>query len=269
MKENVVSLKTQPEAAPGKVIPASASALRKLADSLAAVMTALAAAEREQRDAEGILAEVPPVPFDHAAAGRAVAEARVADLMSGSATADAVQQRMDRDRAEAAAAADAFAKRQAGAQAQAESAGPMIAALRGQAVELDRALRSGLAQLGQNMEAAAAQAMADAIGAYLDAFVEYKAVRALQQAEVVGNAGRQFVALNESDLSVSCPNEIMDRLPAGWMSAGTRNLLRHDRFDLAGVIGERRRALMEDATNGAYPAAAALLHRADQVEGEA
>lgn len=266
--KNVVPLKTPPEAAPGNVIAAPASALQKLADSLAACTTALADAEREQREASAILAEAAPAGFDHAAAGRAVAEARVSDLLNGGATADAVQQRMDRERMAAEAAAVAFAKRQADAHAQAERAGPMIAALRAQALELDRAVRQELARLGREMEAAAAQALADAVVAYSVAIVEYRAIRWLQQAEVVGERGRQFTTLGETDLSMIVPDELRECLPAGWTPTSTSNLVRFDRYDLSMVVGDRRRALMEDATNGAYPKAGALLSRADQAGGE-
>lgn len=268
MKENIVPLKTQPETAPGKAIAVPASALQKLADSLAACMSALATAEGEQRAAAAILAEVPPAPYDHAAGGRAVAEARVSDLLNGGATADGVQQRLDRERAAAEAAAGAFAKRQSDAQAQAERAAPMIAALRAQALELDRAVRAEMAKLGRKMEAGAAQALADAVGAYSTAILEYRAVRWLQQAEQVGERGRQFYPLDENDLILAVPRELWDGMPAGWTPSSTSNLVRYDRFDLAAAIGERRRALMEDATNGAYPKAGALLHRADQAGGE-
>lgn len=263
MKESVVSLKAPPEATPGKVISAPASALQKLADSLAACTSALATAERERRDAAAILAEAAPAGFGHAAAGRAVAEARVSDLLNGGSTAEGVQQRLDRERSEAESAAAAFARRQAAARGQAERAGPMLEALRAQALELDRAVRHELARMGGEMEAAAAQALADAVAVYSAAMVEYRAIRWLQQAEVVAERGRQFTTLDESNLELSVPDEIRDSLPAGWLSTGTRNLVRYDRFDLAGVVGERRRALMEAATGGVYPKAGAGLHRAD------
>ncbi len=263
MEKNVVSLKTQPEAAPGKVIPAPASALQKLADSLAACTSALATAERERRDAATTLAEAAPAGFDHAGAGRAIAEARVSDLLNGGSTADSVQQRLDRERSEAESAAAAFARRQADARGQAERAGPMIAALRAQALELDRAVRHELARLGRELESAAAQALADAVAAYSGAIVEYRAVRWLQQVEVVGERGRQFTTLNESDLLMIVPDELRDGLPAGWVPTSTSNQVRFDRYALAGVVGERRRELMEASTGGAYPKAGVGLHRAD------
>lgn len=268
MKENVISLKTQPEATPGKVIAAPTSVLKKLAASLAACTSALATAEGEQRDASAILAEVPPGPYDFAAAGRSVAEARVSDLLNGGATADGVQQRLDRERAAAEAATAAFAKRQADAQVQAERAGPMISALYAQSIELDRATRQELARLGREMEASAAQALADALVAYSESIVQYRAICWLQQSDVVGERGRQFATLVETDILIGCPAQIVDSLPTGWVPMSTGNLARYDRYDLAVVIGERRRALMEDATNGAYPKAGDLLHRADQAGGE-
>lgn len=269
MNKTVVTLKPQPESTPGNGTAAPASALRKLADGLAACMSALATAEGEQRAAAAILAEAAPAPFDHAAGGRAVAEARVADMLNGGATADGVQQRCDRERAAAEAAAADFAKRQAVARTQAERAGPMIAAAKAQAVELDRAVRAELARLGRQMEAAAAQALADAVVAYSSAVIEYRAVVWLQQVECVGERGRQFVALDEVDLALSVPNELRDCLPEGWTPSSTGSLAaRFDRYDLAGVIGARRRALMEAATAGVYPKAGAHLHRAEQAGGE-
>lgn len=267
MKENVISLKTQPEVAPGKVIAVPTSALQKLTASLSACASALATAESEQRDAAAILAEVPPPPYDHAAGGQAVAAARVSDLLNGSTTSDGVQQRCDRERVAAEAAATAFAKRQADAQAQAERAAPMIAALRAQALEIDRAVRHELVRMGNEMEAQAAQALADAIVAYSTAIVDYRAVHWLQQAESVGVRGQQFATLTETDILIGCPAQIIDSLPTGW-TPSTGNLARFDKYDLAVVIGERRRAIMEDATLGLYPRAGGALHRADQAGGE-
>jgi hypothetical protein len=263
MKENIVAIKPQPEAAPGKVIPTRASALRTLADSLAACTAALATAEREQRDAAAILAEAAPAGFDHALAGRLLAEARVSDLLNGGSTVDGVRQRLDREISEIESAAAAFASRQAVARGQAEHAGPMIAALRAQAVELDRATRHELARLGRDMEPAAAQALADAVAEYSRALIEYRATVWLQDAETVGEHGRQFSKLAESDLSMVVPDDLMEGLPAGWVPTSTRNQVRRDRYDLAGAVGERRRALMESATGGVYPKAGAGLHRID------
>lgn len=269
MEKNVVSLKTQPEITPGKVISAPPSALQRLADSLAACTSALTTAEREQREAADVLAEAAPAGFDHAAAGSSIAQARVADLLNGSATADAVQQRMDRDRTAVDAAAAAFAKRQADARGQSERAGPMIAALRAQSIELDRATRQELARMGREMEASAAQALAESVIAYSTAIIEYRAILWLQQAEAIGDRGQQFTTLDETDLSMILPDELRDCLPAGWTPSSTSNLVRFDRYDLAGVVGERRRALMEAATSGVYPQAGAGLHRAEQAGGEA
>lgn len=267
MKENVAFLKT-PEAAPGKVIPTSPTALQKLADSLASCTSALATAEREQRDASAILSEAAPAAFDHAAAGRSVAEARVSDLLNGGSTADGVQAQIDRDRAAAEAELAAHAKRQADARAQLERAGPMIVALRAQALELDRAVRRELARLGRENHAEAAQALADAVTAYAAALIEFRAVVWLQAAEAVGAGGRQFESLVESTPELTVPAELHDALPPGWAPTSTRDTVRYDRYDLAVAIGERRRALMEAATSGVYPKAGAALHRADQRGGE-
>jgi hypothetical protein len=262
MQENVVALKTPPEAA-GKAISVPASALQKLADSLAACASALTTAEREQREAAGVLAEAAPAGFDHAAAGSSIAQARVADLLNGTATADAVQQRMDRERTAVEAAAADHAKRQADALGLAKRAGPMIAALRAQALELDRAVRRELAGLGRDLEAAAAQALADAVNAYSAALVEYRATVWLQFVERVGDRGKQFDTLVEPDLEMVVPNELHDSLPAGWVPTSTSGLVKRDRYDMAGAVSERRRALMESATGGRYPKAGAGLHRAD------
>lgn len=262
MKENVISLKAQSEATPGKVISVPTSALQKLADSLSACTLALATAESEQRDAAAILAEVPPHGFDFAAAGRSVAEARVSDLLNGGTTADGVQQRCDHERVAADAAATAFAKRQADAQAQAERSAPMITALRAQALELDRAVRHELVRLGNEMEAQAAQALTDAIAAYTEAIIHYRAVRWLQLVDVVGERNRQFATHVETDIVIGVPDALIDCLPIGWVPS-PGNLARFDRYDLVGVVNERRLALMETVTSGVYPQAGAGLHRAD------
>lgn len=267
MEKNITFLKTPPEA-PGKAIAVPASALQKLADSLAACTAALATAEREQRAAEAVLAEAPPAGFDHAAAGQMIAEANVQDLLQGSSTVDGVRQRLDGERAAAEAASAAHAKRQADARGQVERAGPMIAALRAQALELDRAVRRELARLGREKEAEAAQALADAVAEYSRALIEFRAVAWLQAVEAIGERGKQFVSLDEPNLEMTAPNEIHDGLPAGWEPTGTRNLIRRDRYDLAAAVGERRRAFMEGATGGVYPTAGAGLHGADQPGGE-
>lgn len=266
MNSKVTSIRTD-DPMPGKVIAVPTSALQKLADSLATCTSALATAESEQRVAVAILAEVPPTGFDHAAGGRAVAEARVSDLLNGKSTTEGVQQRIDRERAAAEAATAAFAKRRSDAQAQAERAAPMIAALRAQALELDRAVRHELVRLGNEMEAAAAQVLADAVVAYSTAIVDYRAIHWLQQADVVGGRGRQFATLVETDILIGLPDEIRDSLPTGWTPMSTGNLARFDKYDLAVVVGERRRGLMEAVTGGVYPQAAAGLHR-DQAGDE-
>lgn len=262
MINKVTSIRAD-DPAPGKAIAVPTSALQKLADSLAMCTSALATGESEQRSAAAILAEVPPAGFDHAAGGRAVAAARVSDLLNGTATAAVVQQRMDSERAAVEAAAVAFAKRQADARAQAERAGPMITALHAQALELDRATRHELARLGNEMEAAVAQALADAAVAYSNAIVEYRAALWLQQTEVVGERGKQFTTLVETDLSLFVPNKHRDCLPEGWTPSPIDNLARFDRYDLTVVVGSRCRALMEASTSGVYPQAGAGLHRAD------
>lgn len=248
---------------PGKVSAVPTSALQKLADSLAACTSALTKAENEQRAAAATLDEVPPAGFDYAAAGRSVAEARVSDLLNGGTTADGVQRRCDSERVEVEAAAAAFVKRQAAAQAQAERATPMIEALRAQALELDRAVRHELVKLGNEMEGAAEQALADAIAAYSEAIIQYRAIVWLQQADVGGERNRQFASLAETDILVGVPDALRDSLPVGWLPMSTGNLARFDRYDLVGVLNERRRALMETATSGVYPQAGAGLHRAD------
>lgn len=267
MRENIVILKTQPEAR-GKVIAEPASALQKLADALAACTSALATAERGLRAAEAVLSEAAPAGFDHAAAGRAVAEARVADMLSGTATADGVQERCDRERAAAESASTAYAKRQADARAEVERSGPMIAALRAQAIALDMAVRRELVRLGKEKEAEAAQALGDAVAEYSRALIAFRALKWLQDAESIGGRGRQFAALTEPDLEMIVPTEIWDGLPAGWVPTSTRDLVRRDRYDLAAAVGERRREIMESATSGVYPKAGAQLHRADQIGGE-
>lgn len=268
MKENVVSLKTRPEVELGKVIAAPDSALRKLAESLAACTTALATAERELRAADDVLAEAAPAGFDHVAAARMVAEARVVDLLQGGSTVDGVQDRLDRERVAAEAASAAHAKRQTDAMGQVERAGQMVAVLRAQAQELDRAVRRELAKLGGEMEAAAAQALADAVAEYSRALVEFRAIVWLQHAETVGDGARQFTALSETDLALIVPTELHEGLPAGWEATSTRNMVRRDRYDLAGAVGERRREIMEEVTGGIYPRAGAGLHRVDRA-GEA
>lgn len=261
MNSKVTSIRTD-DPTSGKVISVPTSALQKLAASLAACTSELTKAESEQRAAEAILAEVPPDGFDHAAAGRSVAEARVSDLLNGGATADSVQQRCDRERVAAEAAATAFAKRQSDAQAQAERAAPMITALRAQALELDRAVRHELVRLGNEMEAAAAQALADAIATYTETIIHYRAVRWLQLVDVVGERNRQFATHVETDILIGVPDALRDCLPIGWIPS-TGNLARFDRYDLVGVVNERRRVLMETVTSGVYPQAGASLHRAD------
>lgn len=261
MNSKVTSIRT--DDTPGKVISVPTSALVKLSASLAACTSELTKAESEQRAAEAILAEVPPDGFDHAAAGRSVAEARVSDLLNGGATADSVQQRCDRERVAAEAAATAFAKRQSDAQAQAERSSPMIAALRAQALELDRAVRHELVKLGIEMEAAAAQALTDAITAYTEAIIHYRAVSWLQLVNVVGERNQQFATHVETDILIGVPDALRDCLPIGWTPSPGK-LARFDRYDLAGVVNERRRILMEAATSGLYPQAGAGLRRADQ-----
>lgn len=259
----VTSIRTD-DPTPGKAITVPTSALEKLASSLAACTSELAKAENEQRTAAAILAEVPPTGFDFAAAGRSVAEARVSDLLNGGTTADGAQQRCDREQVAAEAAATSFAKRQSDAQAQAERAAPMITALRAQALELDRAVRQELVRLGYELEVPAVRALAAAIDAYSESILQYRAIRWLQQADVVGERNRQFETFVETDILIGLPDVLRESLPIGWTPMSTGDLARFDRYDLVGVLNERRRALMEAATSGLYPQAGAGLHRGGQ-----
>lgn len=248
--------------------PTPASVLQNLAASLATVISALVTAETDQRAAQTVLGETAPAGFDHAAGGRALAEASVRDLLNSGSTADGVQQRLEHERSAAEAAAATFTKRQVGAQAQAMRAGPMIVALRAQAIELDRAVRHELSRLGAKKEAEAEQVLEDRGAEYLLAFVEYRAAVWLQQAEIVGDRGQQFATLPESDFSMSFPDGLrdvlLDNLPDVLALGGPSNLVQLDRYVLANVISERRRALMAEATSNVYPRAGEGLHRTAQ-----
>lgn len=259
MKENIVSIGTQIGTALGKMIPTRASALRKLSDSLAACTAALTAAEREQRDAAAILAEAAPAGFDFAGAGRTIAEARVADLLQGSSTAEGVQQRLDHEKAAAESAAAAYAKRQADARGQAERAGPMVAALRAQALELDRAVRHELVRLGREMEDGATQALNAAIECYITAYVSFRAAIWLQHVGEPGERGRQFSFPREDDIKLVVPDACRSDVPEGWQQSADSGTVTWDRYGIARRVNERVTEVMFENTAGLYPKAGADL----------
>lgn len=263
MEEHVASLKTQPEAAPGKVIAAPLSALQKLADSLAACTSALATAEREQREAAAILAKAAPAGFDHAAAGRALAEARVSDMLNGSATADGVQQRLDRDRSAAEVAFATHAKRQTDARGQIERVGPMIEALRAQALAIDTAVRRELAAFGVANADEAGEELSRSVIAYLEKFINHRALRWLRSVEGFGDKGRQFwLPEDEMDLRISVPREYLDLLPEGWIHSEVPGGIVFKSYVVKRLVLARGTEIMQAATNGLYPKVGADLPRA-------
>jgi hypothetical protein len=262
MKENIAFLKT-PEAAPGKVIAASPSALQKLADSLAACTAALTTAEREQRDASAILAEACPAGFDHAAAGRALAEARVSDMLNGSATAEGVQQRLDRERATAEAASASHAKRQADARAQVERAGPMLEALRAQAVAIDKALRLQITAFASANAAEAGEELSKSVIAYLEKFINSRALRWLRTVDGYGDKARQFwTPDDEMDLRLSVADDYLDLLPEGWIRSQVPGEVIFKSYVVKRLVLARGTEMMQVATNGLYPKVGADLPRA-------
>ncbi len=235
--------------------------LEKLAGALDRVVSEREKTLRAVRSANAILREPSPPGFDHAASGRAIAQARVNDLLAGTAEADGVAAEFDRQRKAADEAHAQHARRHTEARRQLEQAESMLAALTAQAVELDRSLRKELIGIGASEEAAAAKALNEAIEGYITAFVDFRAVIWLQHVGEPGERGRQFSFPREDDITLAVPDACRSDVPEGWQQTADSGVVLWDRYGIARRVNERVTEIMSLSTAGLYPKVGADLVR--------
>lgn len=267
MKENVISLKTQSEATPGKVsavgIGGGDEMLAKLASALNTVMEERAKNLSTVNAASEILRQPPPSRFDEEASGRAVAQARVDDLMTGGSTADSVAASFDKQRTATEEAIATHERRQAEARQQLASANSFLQALTAQALELDKSVRTAIAALAVDKADEAGEAFSKSVIRYMEEFINYRALRWLRTVQGFGDKFRQFTpAEDEADLKLSVPKEFLDLLPEGWIQSEIPGGVVYKSFAVKQLVQKRGIEIMEKNSNGLYPKVGADLPRA-------
>lgn len=238
------------------------SMLEKMTSVLSKVMGQREESQRAVRAATAILREEPPPAFDHEAAGRAVAQARVDDLVMGGSTADAVGADVEKQRAATVAAITKHERRITVAQQQLDQATSFLQALTAQAREIDTAIRREFASASQEWEADAEAAMGRSAVKFLMDYVNYKAVTWLRFTERPGDARKQFSWPDQYEVTLSVPPSIIHMLPDGYHH-GPGEAIVYRKYEVAQLINERVNEIMGANSEGIYPKIAASLANQD------
>jgi hypothetical protein len=227
--------------------------IEKFSCLLETLMKERAARLREVGNAQAILHKAPPVEFDHEAAARAVAQARVVDLMNGSASADKIAAEFEQQRLQADNAAAAHDREQTEARKVLADSNRLVQALTIQAAEIDSAIRRELAAAAVVAEADALQRLTDSAAAFFNAYVDYKALNCIEHAETRGDGRHQFLfpKLN-TDVHLSAPPAVLVALPKGC-ARGYGEEVVYSRYDMQRLIDARVIELMGDQSGGLYP----------------
>lgn len=240
----------------------SNTSIEKLAGLLATVVDSLKKSKADAAAAQAILSEENPPAFDDEAAARSVAQARVADLMNGTTTADALDAEQDRKRIEAEKAAAAHVQRQETARKQLADANRLAAALVVQAQEIDSQIRREFASDSAEWEASAEKALALASTRWLEAYVAHKAAGWLRHAEQHGEGRRQFYMPDQFEIVLSVPAPVAEAMPAGY-HLGLGEAIVYSRQEMMALIRERFIKVMSTRSGGLYPRVAANLPHQD------
>lgn len=244
------------------IMESADSMFKKLPAVLGKVMDERIENKRMARDASAVLSEPPPLAFDHEAAGRAIAHARVDDLLKDTNTADALAADFEKKRTSTEAAIIRHEKRKAEAKKQLDQANSFLEALTSQALELDQVLRKVFAEFGTQLESVMAKRLSDAIAHYIDEYVGYRSVIWLQYAQNIGERGGQFGFPEEVGISLTlplaCRDLLPDLLPDDYV-LGVDSVVTFKKYDIAALIKKRVIQTMEANSEGLYPSICADL----------
>lgn len=248
------------KANPNSVVGAAdKTALESLTAMLDILMDSRKRAQEEAQTAKAVLQEPPPAAFDHEAAGRAIAQARVADLMGGTNTADMTEKERVRERVLADKAAAEHEQRQADARKRLDDSNRLVQALTAQALEVDAAIRREFVADGVELASTARQALEDAAVSYLNAYIAFKAATWIGYVGLGGDGRKQFYFPDDQhETTLSAPKEIIEALPDGW-KVGLGEAVIYSRQEMMGRIKQRVHEMMAARSGGRYPQIAADL----------
>lgn len=266
MISKVTSIRTD-DPAPGKVIAVGIGGgdamLAKLASTLSTVMGERSKNLNIVHSATEILRQPPPSRFDDQASGRAIAQARVDDLMTGGSTADGVAASFDKQRTATEEAIAMHERRQAEARQQLATANSFLQALTAQALELDKAVRTAIAALAVDKADEAGEAFSKSVIRYMEEFINYRALRWLRTVQGFGDKFKQFTpADDEMDLRLAVPEKFLDLLPEGWAHSEIPGEVTYKPYKVKQMVQKRGIEIMEKNSNGLYPEVGADLPRA-------
>lgn len=238
--------------------PTSTEKIEKLSTVMERLLNERKTKMREADDARAILQDAATV-FDHEAAARLSAQARVADLVNGTSAADGIEAEFEQKRLTTEKANAALGQRQARAGKQLEDASRLVQALTTQAVEIDSAIRSELAAASCELEADAEQALAELAAKFLKAYVNYKATVWLRFTERPGEGRKQFVFPDQYEVTLSVPPSVVGELPGGHHQ-GFGEAIIYAGFEVRRFINDRVREIMGEQSGGLYPRIGAGLN---------
>lgn len=252
---------------PGKVIAVGIGGgdamLAKLAGTLSTVMEERCKNLSTANAATEILRQPPPSRFDEEASGRAVAQARVHDLVAGASTAEGVAAGFDKQRIATEEAIATHERRQAEARQQLATANSFLKALTSQALELDKAVRTAIAALAVDKADEAGEAFSKSVICYMEEFINFRALRWLRTVQGFGDKLKQFSpAEDEMDLRLAVPKEFLDLLPEGWAHSEIPGEVTYKRYEVRQMVQKRGIEIMEKNSNGLFPNVGADLARA-------
>lgn len=257
MTSKVTSIRSD-DPMPGKVIAVGIGGgdamLAKLAGALSTVMGERSKNMGIVQAATEILRQPPPSRFSEEESGRAIAQARVDDLMTGGSTADGVAASFDKQRTATEEAIATHERRQAEARQQLATANSFLQALTAQALELDKSVRTAIAALAVDKADEAGEAFSKSVIRYMEEFINYRALRWLRTVQGFGDKQKQFYPPeDEMDLRFSVPREFWDLLPEGWVQSEIPGEAVFKAYQVKRMVQKRGIEIMEKNSDGLYP----------------
>lgn len=242
------------------------STIEKLTGVLEKLMGERLKQRRAAQDAQAVLRETPPAAFDHEAGARDVAEAQVADVVSGGSSAEAVAAETERQRKAAEKTLAAHEQRQAKARQQFDDAGRLVQALTAQALEIDSAIRREIVAWAAEREEEAARTLAKSAAEFMGTYLDYKALTWLRAAENRGERGRPFEHRYEDETLIAVPEAAQGLLP-GSFHYGSGETVIYSRNEFQRLISDRVHGILASQSHGLYPQLAASLSGDENAAG--
>lgn len=204
-------------------------------------------------EARTILREEPPTAFDSETAARAIAQARVADLMNDGSSADAIAEEFEKTRLATDKATILYEQRQVKARKQFEDASRLVQALTTQAEEIDAAIRREFAAASQEWEADAEQVLAESAAKFVTDYINAQAMACIRFTEIPGAGRKQFAFPGQMDMTLSIPESVLSVLPTGHKQGAIRSSVVYDRYEVERLVNARVIQIMGEQSSWLYP----------------